>query len=311
MRITVNSNTELLEKARLEKRVTTLESERQAFVRGKSSSRYKLNEYTAKYDKNTDLISRIGKDLENFKAKVQFNDDGSYKNPILINGVNTADIKYTGKHLNHLAETARTGGEFEKVGILYGFDILIKSENTKKDGMDMVQNRFYVCGEGNYLYHYNHGSLAADPRLATQNFINALASIEPTLEKFQKDNEELAKDIPLLKEVVESSWKKEPELVDLRAELTDLDRKIQLSLKPISESEGQPLNEPEKVEVNMPENVQQPANNSGQPSQNTKEPYIPARLRELADNSGGRIVIGSVPRVYSDAESQPKSSMKI
>ena len=307
----LSGNTELLEKARLEKRVTTLESERQAFVRGKSSSRYKLDEYTAKYDKNTDLIARIGKDLENFKAKVQYNEDGSYKNALLINGVNTADMKFTGKHLNHLAETARTGGEFDKIGSLYSFDILIKSENTKKDGMDMVQNRFYLRGEGDYLYHYNHGSLAADPRLATQNFINALATIEPTLEKFQKDNEVLAKDIPLLKEVVESSWRKEPELADLRAELTELDRKIQISLKPISESEVQPLNEPEKAEMIVPGNRQQPTQNSGQPSQETNQPYIPARLREIADNSGGRIVIGSVPRIHSDAESQPKSSMKI
>lgn len=307
----LSGNTELLEKARLEKRVTTLESERQAFVRGKSSSRYKLDEYTAKYDKNTDLIARIGKDLDNFKAKVQFNEDGSYKNALLINGVNTADMKYTGKHLNHLAETARTGGEFDKVGSLYGFDILIKSENTRKEGMDMVQNRFYLRGEGDYLYHYNHGSLAADPRLATQNFINALATIEPTLEKFQKDNEELAKDIPLLKEVVESSWRKESELADLRAELTELDRKIQLSLKPISEIEGQPLNEPKEVEMVESDSVQQLAQNSGQPSQNTNQPYIPARLREIMDNSGGRIVIGGVPRVHSDAESQRKSSIKI
>ena len=111
--------------------------------------------------------------------------------------------------------------------------------------------------------------MAADPRLATQNFINALATIEPTLEKFQKDNEELAKDIPLLKEVVESSWRKEPELADLRAELTELDRKIQLSLKPISESERQLLNEPGKAEMNVPGNIQQPAQNSGHTSQNT------------------------------------------
>lgn len=167
-----------------------------------------------------------------------------------------------------------------------------------------------VRGEGNYLYHYNHGNLAADPRLATQNFINALATIEPTLERFQKENESLSKDIPLLKEVVESFWKKEPELADLQAELTKLDRKIQFSLKPISESEGQPLDEPEKAEKKVPDN-QQPAQNSGQLSQQTNQPYIPSRLREIADNSGGRIVIGSVPRVNVDADHPPKSGMKI
>lgn len=299
----LSGNTELLEKARLEKRITTLESERQAFVRGKSSSRYKLDEITKAFDKNSDLIERIGRDLNNFNSKVQLNEDGSYKNPIQLNGVQGGDIKFIGKHLNHIAETARTAGEFDKVGTLYGFDILVKSETTQKEGLDMVQNRFYLRGEGNYLYHYNHGNLAADPRLASQNFINALATIEPTLEKFQKENEQLSKDIPLLKEVVESTWRKEPELADLRAELTELDRKIQLSLKPISESEGQPLDEPEKAEKRMPDNPQ--------PTQTTGQTYIPSRLREIADNSGGRIIIGSVPRVTSDADRPTKSSMKI
>jgi len=48
-----------------------------------------------------------------------------------------------------------------------------------------------------------------------------------------------------------------------------------------------------------------------QPEQNTSQPYIPSRLREIADNSGGRIVIGIVPRANSNADIPTKSSMKI
>ena len=151
----------------------------------------------------------------------------------------------------------------------------------------MVQNRFYVRGEGDYLYQYNYGNLAADPRLAAQNFINALGTIEPTLEKFQQENEKLTKDIPILREVVDSTWRKEPELAALRAELTDLDRKIQLSLKPIEESEGQPVDEVIADKKQSPEDNRQPSQGNGQP-------YIPARLREIAGNSGGRIVIAGV-----------------
>lgn len=284
----LSGNTELLEKARLEKKITTLDSERQAFVRGKSSSRYKLDDILQKMEKNTGLIERIGKDLENFKSRVQLNEDGSYKNPIQLDGIQGGNIKFIGKHLNHIADTARTGNEFDKIGSLYGFDLLVKSETTQKEGFDAVQNRFYVRGEGDYLYQYNYGNLAADPRLAAQNFINALGTIEPTLEKFQKENEKISKDIPILREVVEGTWRKEPELISLRAELTDLDRKIQLSLKPIEESEGQPVNEVKEDKKQSPEDNRQPSQtNSGQP-------YIPARLREIAANSGGRVVIGSV-----------------
>ena len=294
----LSGNTELLERARLEKKITTLESERQAFVRGKSSSRYKLDEITEKTAKNGRLIERIGRDLENFKARVQLNEDGSYKNPIRLDGVQGGGMELIGKHLNHLDRTARTGGEPQKIGSLYGFDLLVQSEKSQKDGLDFVQNRFYVRGEGDYLYSYNHGRIAADPRLAAQNFINALSTIEPTLEKFQKENERLAKDIPTLQEVVSGTWRKEPELAALKAEFTELDRKIQLSLKPVEDSEGEPAREVSQDKGQSPDDYRQPERqaprqgNDSQPvPQSNSQPYIPERLRHLADNSGGRVVI--------------------
>lgn len=239
----LSGNTELLEKARLEKKIATLESERQAFVKGKSSARYKLDEIAKAIDKNSDLVARIGCDAENFRSRVQLNTDGTYKNPITLNGVEGGSVEVIGKHLNHIGDTARTDGEYKKIGNLYGFDLLVHSEQSQKEGLDFVQNRFYVRGEGDYLYSYNYGRIASDARLAAQNFINALGTIEPTLEKFQKENEKISKDIPVLKEVVEGTWRREPELASLRAEFTELDRKIQLSLKPIEESEGIPEND--------------------------------------------------------------------
>ena len=43
----------------------------------------------------------------------------------------------------------------------------------------------------------------------------------------------------LFQEVVNGSWKKEEQLKELKTELAALDRKIQLSLKPIEEGESQ------------------------------------------------------------------------
>ena len=164
-----------------------------------------------------------------------------------LNGLETSDPKLIGKQLNRIAETARTLDRLEPIGSLYGFELLVQSETTGKDGLDLVQNRFYVRGEGDYLYQYNYGNIASDPRLAAMNFIHALATIEPTLEKFRKKNEELEKDIPVLREVVESSWRKEPELTALKADLTEIDRRIQQSLKPIEESEGKEAEEDNDV----------------------------------------------------------------
>ena len=60
-------------------------------------------------------------------------------------------------------------------------------------------------------------------------------------DRYQAENEKLQKDIPVLKEVVESSWRKEPELKALKEDLVRLDRKIQLSMKPIEEQEGEEM----------------------------------------------------------------------
>jgi hypothetical protein len=54
------------------------------------------------------------------------------------------------------------------------------------------------------------------------------------------------KDIPVLQEVVEGTWRKEGELKALKVDLTALERQIQLSLKPIEQSEGESDDEPEK-----------------------------------------------------------------
>ena len=238
----LSGNTELLEKARLEKKIASLESERQAFMRGKSSSRYKLEDALTNVEKNNRFISRISQDMEAFSARVQYQPDGVTRlNPVLLDGLQGSTPKEVGLKLNEIADNARTHGAHEKIGSLYGFDLLVKSETTVKDGFDLIQNRFFIKGAGDILYNYNHGIIASEPKTASLNFLNALDSMPKLRDRYQAENEKLQKDIPVLKEVVESSWWKEPELKALKEELVRLDRKIQLSLKPIEEGEGEEM----------------------------------------------------------------------
>lgn len=238
----LSGNTELLEKARLEKKIASLESERQAFMRGKSSSRYKLEDALTNVEKNNRFISRISQDMEAFSARVQYQPDGITRlNPVLLDGLQGSNPKEVGIKLNEIADNARTHGAHEKIGTLYGFDLLVKSETTVKDGFDLIQNRFFIKGAGDILYNYNHGIIASDPKTASLNFLNALDSMPKLRDRYQAENEKLQKDIPVLKEVVEGSWRKEPELKTLKEELVRLDREIQLSLKPIEEQEGEEM----------------------------------------------------------------------
>lgn len=294
----LSGNTELLEKARLEKKIASLESERQAFMRGKSSSRYKLEGIVSDVEKNNGMISRISKDVENFNARVQVAPDGTRLNPVILDGLQGSNPKEVGAKLNEIAEKTRTHGAHEKIGTLYSFDLLVKSETTNKDGFDVIQNRFFAKGESGILYNYNHGYIASDPQTAARNFLNALDTMPKLLEKYQTENEKLQKDIPTLKEVVEAVWRKEPELKVLKDDLIKLDREIQLSLKPIEQEEG--------ITDNSPENKQ------GQPqdkSENRTVPDapLPNTLQEVKEIMGDRLVIGSVGGSPSKGEKKETS----
>ena len=254
----LSGNTELLEKARLEKKIASLESERQAFTRGKSSSRYKLEGIISDVEKNNGYINRISKDMEAFNSRVQYQSDGvTRSNPVLLEGVQGSNPQLIGMKLNEIADNARTYGVHEKIGSLYGFDLMVKSETTNKEGFDVIQNRFFVKGETDILYNYNHGAMATDPKTAALNFLNALDTMPKLLEKYQADNQKIEKDIPVLKEVVEGTWRKEPELKVLKDELIKLDREIQLSLKPIEENQSQVKTETSlNQDAPMPNNLQ-------------------------------------------------------
>lgn len=289
----LSGNTELLEKARLEKKITSLESERQAFARGKTSSRYKLENIMSEVEKNNGYINRINKDIDAFKSNVRYATDGVTRlNPVILNGLQGSNPKEVGQKLNEIAEKARTYGGYEPIGTLYDFNLLVKSETTAKDGFDVIQNRFFIKGEGELLYNYNHGVMATDPKTAALNFLNALDTMPKLLEKYQTDNEKLQKDIPVLKEVIEATWRKESELKTLKDELVKLDREIQLSLKPIEESEGQATQAPENG-VSVTVNGQNQPQEKMEPSVAQDAP-MPNTLQGIKEVMGDRLVIVSV-----------------
>lgn len=39
--------------------------------------------------------------------------------------------------LNEIADKARTGGQYEEIGTIYGFTLLVKTEISEKEGVDL------------------------------------------------------------------------------------------------------------------------------------------------------------------------------
>ncbi|MFA5850047.1 MAG: helicase-related protein [Bacteroidales bacterium] len=225
----LSGNTDLLEKAKLEKKVVALESERKAFTKDKNNSVWKLQENTRTLDHNNEIIARMTTDWSLFNSRVKVDIEGNKLNPISLDGVQGSDIKAIGAKLQEINDTANTQGEYKVIGELYGFKLLVKTDASIKEGFDFKQNRFFV--EGGYKYSYNNGNMAADPKLASLNFLNALERIPKYIEQYKTSNESLERDIPILQDVVNGTWRKEAELKTLKSELSALERKIQLSLR--------------------------------------------------------------------------------
>ena len=227
----LSGNTDLLDKAKLEKRIASLEGERKSFNKGKRDSEFKLESKTGELRNNTAFIDAMTEDWNRFLSVVQTDKEGNRLNIIKVDGVDSADEKVIGKRLQEIAKNATTGGLYTQVGELYGFPIKVVSERILKEGLEFTDNRFVV--EGNYKYTYNNGHLAlADPLAAARNFLNAIERIPSIIDQYKAKNEVLEREIPQLQEIAGKVWKKEEELKQLKSELAALDRKIQLELAP-------------------------------------------------------------------------------
>ena len=297
----LSGNTDLLDKAKLEKRIASLEGERKSFNKGRRDSEFKLESKTGELRNNTAFIDAMTEDWNRFLSVVQTDKEGNRLNMIKVDGVDSTDEKVIGKRLQEIAKNTTTGGLYTQVGELYGFPIKVVSERILKEGLEFTDNRFVV--EGNYKYTYNNGHLAmADPLAAARNFLNAIERIPPIIDQYKAKNEVLEREIPQLQEITGKVWKKEVELKQLKSELAALDRKIQLELAPTpeiadKENEGQQVkpetevvrNRPTQYHGDTPPQIRSPAN-----EQSSTGNFI--------DN---HIVIGR-PGLYVKDENRPK-----
>ena len=244
----LSGNTDLLHKAKLEKKIASLEGERKSFNKGKRDSETKLQSKTAELGTNKASLKGMTEDYGKFMGKARKDKDGNILNLITLDGVESTNLEVIGKHLQMLAEKETTGGQYKRIGEIYGFPVKIVSETSFENGLPFVDNRFLV--EGNYKYQYNYGHIAkSDPIAAANNFLNALQKIPSYIEQYDSRCKALEKEIQQLEEIAGKTWKKEEELKGLKAELAALDRKIQLELAPPQEQDTAEKHETKNIET--------------------------------------------------------------
>ena len=155
--------------------------------------------------------------------------------------------------------------------------------------------------------------------MAVEYFIHALEKIPTLIETHEKKNAELSKEVPVLQGIKNTVWGKEDELKALKADVSALERKIELSLKPMDEGEDKPARKQERTAYNPYQNIAETAEqkaireidglmsgkiNPNNYSNGGKAYPVPERLKEYKDAMGDRPVIASIPKYEPERQSK-------
>ena len=266
----LSGNTDLLEKAKLEKRIAALESERKSFNKGIGDSRFRLQTISHDIANNEAAIARMKEDAAKYQSAVQRDKDGSPVNSLVLDDCKYKDEQNMGIYLQGLARKTDTHGKYVRVGEVYGFPISIISERTIVDGREGIQNRFVV--EGNYKYKFNNGFIAmSDTHAACMNFVNALEKIPGIISQYEERTAKLKADVPTLESIVSKTWGKEDELKQLKFDLAALDRKITAQLAPKhDEKDGEEVKRDDQPQQSQ--RVENPAQSPGSKESMVAEP---------------------------------------
>ena len=226
----VSGNTDLLQKAKLEGRIAALESEQTIFMRTRHEAQSQLQRYTAEIGRRDTMLERLKRDWDYINEVAPPDAKGKRANPLRIDGVESADIVAHGKRLVEIDRTVNTGDDYQKIGTLFDFRILVRTERMQKDGLALTVNKFMVEGLDGIKYTFNNGHLAAEPKTAATNFIRALDTIPSLMATYEKEKKQFTRDIPTFEQQIAAVWPKEEELKRLKAEAESLTRKIQLDI---------------------------------------------------------------------------------
>ena len=232
----LSGNTDLLDKAKLEKRIASLESERKSHSKGRADSQSRLDSISDEIGRLEIFASKMKDDYARYEGVVRRDDAGNPLAGLTLDGCRQTDGKSMGGYLQELAKNTNTHGEYVRIGEVYGFPVAIISEKALVDGREGVQNRFVV--EGQYRYKYNNGQIAmSDVHAACMNFANAIERLPSIIKQQEEKLESLRRDVPTLEAIVAKPWGKEEELRQLKSELAALDRKITAEIAPHREEQ--------------------------------------------------------------------------
>lgn len=240
----LSGNTDLLERAKLDKKIAALEVERKNFHRDQRQAEERRDRLQKDVERLTQDISDAQTDQQQFDARKQPGEHGEVLNMLTLDGFTVPETDADGKPLDYagqqkalgerlwrIEQTARTQGTRLKVGSLYGFDLLVKTNEQiihDADGNEDILYINYFTVQGCRILHtVNNGKIShQSPRLAAEYALSCLQELPRRIADWQRWIADNNVTIRQLAELLKQTWPKEDELRRAKADLAKLDRKI-------------------------------------------------------------------------------------
>ena len=231
----LSGNTDLLERAKLEKRIAALEGERKNFYREHHAQEEKLALYQRDNERLSRDIAAAQEDQQRYEQARRVVDGYVVNNLVIDNFATDAQpgsdewVKDMARELMRIdSDTLLPPGEYRTVGTVCGFPVVVRTELCGYDemkGTQLYKNHFMV--QGRLLHTLNNGQL---PRRSYGDAVGyglgCLQQIAARIEAWQERMEYNAATISQLQEILKATWGKDTALAQMKQDLVVLDQKI-------------------------------------------------------------------------------------
>ena len=237
----LSGNTDLLERAKLEKKIAALEAAKKLFYREQAKREQMLADLQHEQQRLERDIPDCQQDLDRYEAARQTDEFGQTVNTLELKGCEVpADMvigsldwaKLVGTRLLELDRETDTGGDLLTIGTIYGFEVRMQTKVKRyMDGSEERYNEYFVKGR-NIQYHLMKATL--DHRSATVAVCYPLDvlihELPGSLSQWTERLAYVRKTIQEIQLLATEEWGKDDELAAVKQQLADLDRRIKQQL---------------------------------------------------------------------------------
>ncbi|MFC0318652.1 MULTISPECIES: helicase-related protein [Olivibacter] len=232
----LSGDTTLLEKSRVEKKITVLENLHHSHRQEQARLRYELEDLQSEHEKTGSTLEKLRADEKHYSENLLRDKDGTKMNPIQLSDLSAGDPEIIGNALIkiHSGWKPKGGsGDREQIGSLYGYDLYVhhhcETNGFGKNGWTYRYfNTLYAESPATGIrYTYSGGEPNRDnPKTASRYFLSAIDRVGKLREKSETKYNQQDEKLKGLASLMEKPFQRAEELAALKEELKDLEERL-------------------------------------------------------------------------------------